>query len=251
MSDENLLKQNNQSKPQPTPTPPAPEPTPPAPPKPELAPEAITAEIEPKIISPLPAEPVVEPQKPTEPEKTEKATFQNIATTPEEPEPAPKEESQPQTDNEPKEVVPEPKKPTEPEETEKATFHNVAETSAESEPAPKAEAPTPAPQPIPTAPTPPPPAPSAPEIPFAIKFKNKLKDLLQIANQKRSQKAQENLKKIMAYAQGKQKITNDEVEKIIGVKDSQAANYLNLLVKQNKLIKFGKTTNIFYKPLNK
>ena len=42
----------------------------------------------------------------------------------------------------------------------------------------------------------------------------------------------------------------NEVEKLTGVKDAQATNYLNILVKQGKLIRFGKKKNIFYKPIN-
>jgi len=253
MPEENL-KQNNQPEPQPTPTPPAPEPpsTPPPPaptqpPKPEPTPETVPAENKPKI-TPLPAaEPVVEPQKPIE----EKIPEPEIPT---EPEPAPKEESQYQADSEPKEI-------------EKATSQNVApistppvppipratEESAPEEGPVKVPTPTsrPAPRPAPATPTPPTPAPSAPEIPFAVKFKNKLKDLLQIANQKRSQKIQDNLEKIMAYAREKQKITNDEVERITNVGDKQATRYLKILVKQSHLMKFGTYKNTFYKPIKK
>ena len=54
---------------------------------------------------------------------------------------------------------------------------------------------------------------------------------------------------ILDHARQKQKITNNDVEKLTGVKHWQAANYLKILTKQRKLIKFGKTTNTFYKPV--
>lgn len=87
-------------------------------------------------------------------------------------------------------------------------------------------------------------------MPFMVKFKNKLAEFRQIANQKRTEKMQKNLSIITQYAREKQRITNDEVEKLTGVKDAQATNYLNILVKQGKLIRFGKKKNIFYKPIN-
>ena len=82
-----------------------------------------------------------------------------------------------------------------------------------------------------------------------VKFLDKLKDLRKQANEKRAQVAKENLEKILKYAKEQQRITNDEVEKLTGVGDTQAANYLNTLVKQGKLIRFGKKRNIFYKPV--
>jgi len=38
------------------------------------------------------------------------------------------------------------------------------------------------------------------------------------------------------------------VERITGVKDAQATRYLEKLVKQGKLVRFGKKRNTFYKP---
>ena len=84
---------------------------------------------------------------------------------------------------------------------------------------------------------------------FAVQFRNRLKQLLGKANQKRQDKAQNNLDKIMKYAREKQKVTNDDVERLTGVKHIQAARYLKKLKKQGKLVRFGKTINIFYKPV--
>ncbi len=92
---------------------------------------------------------------------------------------------------------------------------------------------------------------SKPEPSFTTKYINKLKEQLGLANLKRKQKARKNLDKIMEYARQTQKVTNDDVERITGVKDSQAENYLNKLIKQGKLVRFGKTKNIFYKPIGK
>ena len=79
-------------------------------------------------------------------------------------------------------------------------------------------------------------------------FLEKLKEQLGFANEKRRQKVKQNLDKVMEYAKEKQKITNDEVERITGVKDRQALKYLKILVKQGKLVRFGKKRNTFYKP---
>lgn len=81
------------------------------------------------------------------------------------------------------------------------------------------------------------------------KFKDKLKEFRQKANQKRKEKMEKNLEKIMQYAWEKQKVTNNEVEKLTGVGDKQAERYLKILVKKRKLVKFGKTKNTFYKPV--
>jgi len=83
---------------------------------------------------------------------------------------------------------------------------------------------------------------------FNTQFKDKLTELRGQANETRQKKARENLDKIMEYALKTQKVVNDDVERITGVKDAQATKYLNTLVKQGKLVKFGKTANIFYKP---
>ncbi len=87
------------------------------------------------------------------------------------------------------------------------------------------------------------------KIDFASRFRNKLKQLLGMANQKRQAKAQANLDKIIKYAKEKQKVTNNDVERITGVKDAQATRYLEKLVKQGRIVKFGKTSNTFYKPV--
>ena len=86
---------------------------------------------------------------------------------------------------------------------------------------------------------------------FKVKFRIKLKEQLVKARQIKREKAEANLAKIVEYALKHQRITNNDVENLIDVKDDQATNYLNILVKQGKLIRFGKTKNVFYKPIIK
>jgi len=86
---------------------------------------------------------------------------------------------------------------------------------------------------------------------FTVQFRKKLKQLLGKANQKRQDRAQANMDKIIKYARETQKVTNNDVEKLINISDRQALRYLKKLIKQGKLIKFGKKKNTFYKPVNK
>ncbi|MEA3463976.1 MAG: hypothetical protein U9R14_02805 [Patescibacteria group bacterium] len=106
----------------------------------------------------------------------------------------------------------------------------------------------------PEQPTTAPPPPSHPVVPaksFMVQFLNKLTELRKQANQKRSRQVEQNLNKIMEYAKKTQKVTNDNVEKLIGIGHRQAVNYLNILAKKGLLVKFGKTSNTFYKPVKK
>ncbi|MEA3398373.1 MAG: DUF977 family protein [Patescibacteria group bacterium] len=87
------------------------------------------------------------------------------------------------------------------------------------------------------------------EINFMQKYLNKLTEFRTQANAKRREKKENNLKIIMNFARRKNKITNNEVEQLIGVKNTQASKYLKILLKQGKIVKFGKTKNTFYKPI--
>ena len=95
------------------------------------------------------------------------------------------------------------------------------------------------------------PSPSQPPVSFTARFLDKLKELRQQANQKRRENMEKNLAQIMDYARETQKVTNDDVERITGVSDRQALNYLKKLVKADKLVRLGKKRNIFYKPVKK
>ena len=86
---------------------------------------------------------------------------------------------------------------------------------------------------------------------FAAKFRGKLKSMLTAANTKRRTRVEDNMNKIVKYAREIQKITNDDVERLIKVSDRQALRYLKKLVNQGKLIRFGVKKNTFYKPIKK
>jgi hypothetical protein len=57
----------------------------------------------------------------------------------------------------------------------------------------------------------------------------------------------ENLAKILAGAKANGKVTNDDVERLLGVSDRQASRYLNELARQGKLVKYGRFKQTFYK----
>ena len=67
------------------------------------------------------------------------------------------------------------------------------------------------------------------------------RELLMIARAKRQTKKQQKLEKIMTLFEKKEKITNDEVEKLLHCSDATALRYLNELVKQGKIQRVGKT----------
>lgn len=56
----------------------------------------------------------------------------------------------------------------------------------------------------------------------------------------------ENLKKIMAMFDGKEKIANDDVEKALGVSDATAERYLNELEKEGLIKQVGETGKYVY-----
>jgi predicted HTH transcriptional regulator len=78
------------------------------------------------------------------------------------------------------------------------------------------------------------------ECPAVVGFLDKLKELRGQANRVRQEKKEKNLEKIITYAQEHNRIVNDEVERITGVKDARATEYLNILVKKGILVRFGK-----------
>jgi hypothetical protein len=86
-------------------------------------------------------------------------------------------------------------------------------------------------------------------IPFIQKVWLYLGELRKKANSKRTAKQEKNLEIILAEAWKTETITNNDVERVTGVSDRQALNYLKELVKRGKLMRFGKGRNIHYKPL--
>ena len=69
---------------------------------------------------------------------------------------------------------------------------------------------------------------------------------LRKANAARLKKKEEAKEKILELLNKQNRITNDEVEKMLGVSDSTAANYLQELVKENKIVQKGQNRGIFY-----
>lgn len=88
------------------------------------------------------------------------------------------------------------------------------------------------------------------EAGIMARLKAMLLDKLLAARQKKQEKIAANLEMIMAYAREHGKITNDEVEKLVKVKDRQALRYLAMLCKQGRLVRFGTKKNTFYKAVN-
>jgi hypothetical protein len=88
------------------------------------------------------------------------------------------------------------------------------------------------------------------EAGIMARLKAMLMDKLRAAWQKKQEKIAASLEMIMAYAREQGKVTNDEVEKLVKVKDRQALRYLTMLCKQGRLVRFGTKKNTFYKAVN-
>jgi len=69
---------------------------------------------------------------------------------------------------------------------------------------------------------------------------NFIRNLLAKASAKIQSKKKAKLEKIMAALNTKNKITNNEVEKLLHVSDATAERYLSTLVKEGKIIQVGK-----------
>jgi len=69
---------------------------------------------------------------------------------------------------------------------------------------------------------------------------------LRKANAARLKKKEEAKEKILELLNKQGRITNDEVEKMLGVSDSTVQRYLQELVGENKIEEKGKTRGIFY-----
>lgn len=75
-----------------------------------------------------------------------------------------------------------------------------------------------------------------------------IKNLAQQALEKLRFRKKSRLEKIVALAQKKGSIVNDDVEKLLKVSDSTAQRYLGELVTTGKLKRSGSTTHIKYEP---
>ncbi len=61
-----------------------------------------------------------------------------------------------------------------------------------------------------------------------------------------SKKKHENKEKILEYLESNEKITNDDVEKLLGVSDATATRYLNELEKEQKIKQIGTVGHAVY-----
>ncbi|MDQ5971652.1 MAG: hypothetical protein QG566_598 [Patescibacteria group bacterium] len=73
-----------------------------------------------------------------------------------------------------------------------------------------------------------------------------LMSLLVKANLAVQNKKRKNLDKLIEYFNTKEKVKNNDVEKLLGVKDAAATNYLNRLVKDNKIERHGTGSGTWY-----
>jgi len=200
--------------------------------------------------NPAPHEELGGPQdKPTEKEEVEKITVEDTEplkkASPSEQ--APVEEALPPTEQAPVEEALPPTGQALP--TEQAPVEEEIKTSAPKEvlttTAPAADTASP---PLEQAPKPGP-VKTKPVASFAKQFLDHMKGMRKKANEKRAEKKARNLELIMKESWKTERITNDDVERVIGVSDRQALNYLKILVKKGKLMRFGKKKGVYYKPL--
>lgn len=70
--------------------------------------------------------------------------------------------------------------------------------------------------------------------------------LLMKAKEKIQFRKRAKLEKIMALAQGREKITNDDAQKLLRVSDATATRYLSELVKQGRLRRVGPAKRPYY-----
>lgn len=73
-----------------------------------------------------------------------------------------------------------------------------------------------------------------------------LMSLLVKANLAVQNKKIKNLEKLMEYFTTHAKVTNNDVEKLLGVKDSMATKYLNTLLKEGKIERHGVKKSTWY-----
>ena len=93
----------------------------------------------------------------------------------------------------------------------------------------------------PIAPTPAPEPPQAASAPVAATPTHPARDLLVKARATIQDRKRKKLEKILELLGKKEKITNDEVEKLLHVSDATATRYLSALEKEGKIQQVGKT----------
>ena len=122
--------------------------------------------------------------------------------------------------------------PTEPEATQTPPETQTAQVPV-NEPLP--------PEVEPIAPTPAPEPPQAASAPVAATPTHPARDLLVKARATIQDRKRKKLEKILELLGKKEKITNDEVEKLLHVSDATATRYLSALEKEGKIKQVGKT----------
>lgn len=78
-----------------------------------------------------------------------------------------------------------------------------------------------------------------------IIFREKIKRIIVYQSPKR-EKVEENKKKIVELLQKKPKITNDGVQKLLGVSDATATRYLDELEKEGRIKQVGRGGRFVY-----
>ena len=63
---------------------------------------------------------------------------------------------------------------------------------------------------------------------------------------KQAKKKMKNKKRILEFLQKNERVTNNDIEKLLGVSDATATRYMNELEKEQKVRQVGKTGNAVY-----
>lgn len=80
---------------------------------------------------------------------------------------------------------------------------------------------------------------------FSVFFRKRIKEIIVYRNPKR-RSIEEGKKKILELLKEKSKITNDEVQKLVGVSDATATRYLDELERERKIRQIGKEGRFVY-----
>ena len=93
-------------------------------------------------------------------------------------------------------------------------------------------------------------SPSSPPQPQPVSSESFIKNLLVKARERLQFRKRQKLEKILALAQKKGRITNDDVEKLLRVSHKTASRYLEILEKENRIRQVGGTgRGVYYQLL--
>jgi len=79
---------------------------------------------------------------------------------------------------------------------------------------------------------------------YTLAKRNKTK--LNTYNQKQIQEKEEKKNKILELFKTQDRITNNDIEKLLGVSDASATRYLDELEKEGKIIQKGENRGVYY-----